>query len=69
VELSFKDLEKQDLFKQYLIDSALVVAQGGTLNPSGLIFGALGILGLGATADNVRKNTVIKTLKNGNKTV
>lgn len=65
VELAVQDLDRQDMFKQYLIDSALVVAQGGTLNPMGVALGALGILGLGATADNVRKNTVIKTLQNG----
>lgn len=65
VELAVQDLDQQDVFKQYLIDSALVVAQGGTLNPMGIALGALGILGLGATADNVRKNTVIKTLQNG----
>ena len=64
VELAVKDLDKQDAFKQYLVNEVLTVAQGGTLNPSGVIFGALGILGLGATADNLRKNTVIKTLKN-----
>ena len=68
VELAVQDLDRQDAFKEYLVESALVVAQGGTLNPMGIALGALGILGLGATADNVRKNTVIKTLQNGKKT-
>lgn len=69
VELAFQDLDKQDLFKQYLIDSLLVTTQTGTINPMGLIMGAIGVLGIGATADNVRKNTVIKTLQNNTKTV
>lgn len=69
VELAFEDLDKQDLFKQYLIDSLLVTTQTGTINPMGLIMGAIGVLGIGATADNVRKNTVIKTLQNNTKTV
>ena len=64
LELAFQDLDKQDAFKQYLVNTVLNVVEGGTLNPSGIALGLLGILGIGAVADNRRKDTVIKTKSN-----
>jgi hypothetical protein len=63
VKLAVASLDKQDLFRQYLVNEILAVAQGGTLNPSGIIVGLVGILGVGAVVDNRRKDTVIKVQK------
>lgn len=75
VELAMQDLDRQDMFKQYLIDSMLVTTQTGTINPMGVVMGAVGLLGLGAMGSNVHKDSVIrgkdvtiKALQNGNKT-
>lgn len=70
MELAITDLDKQDLFKQKLFEIGLVVAQGGTVDPLGAGVTLLGILGIGAVADNRKKDSIIKTLQNGqNKTV
>jgi len=61
--VKFEDLDRQDAFKQELVKYALVLAEGGTVNPVGVITGLSAILGLGAIADNRRKDGVIKGLK------
>jgi outer membrane murein-binding lipoprotein Lpp len=63
VKLAVASLDKQDLFRQYLVNEVLAVAQGSTLNPSGIIVGLVGLLGVGAVVDNRRKDTVIKVQK------
>jgi len=65
IELAFADLDKQDIFKQKLFEIGVVMAQGGTVNPIGAGITLLGVLGLGAVADNRKKDSIIKTLKNG----
>lgn len=67
IELAFDDLDRQDIFKQKLFEIGVVMAQGGTINPMGAGITLLGILGLGAVADNRKKDSIIKTLKNGAK--
>lgn len=67
IELAFADLDKQDIFKQKLFEIGVVLAQGGTVNPVGAGITLLGILGIGACADNRRKDAVIKTLQNSTK--
>jgi len=67
LELAYADLDRQDLFKQKVFEIGLAAAQGGTINPVGAGVTLLGILGIGAVADNRKKDAVIKTLKN-NKT-
>lgn len=67
VQQSVKDLDRQDLFKQELFNVGVVIAQGGSINPVGTGITLLGILGIGAVADNRRKDAVIKTLQNGKK--
>ena len=64
VQQSVKDLDRQDLFKQELFNIGVLFAQGGSVNPVGAGITLLSILGVGACADNVRKNTVIKTKDN-----
>lgn len=65
VDLAVLDLDKQDAIRAKLAEIGLVLAQGGTVNPIGAGMAMMSILGLGAVADNRRKDGVIKTLKNG----
>ena len=66
VELAIADLDRQDLFKTKLFEIGVLVAQGGTVNPLGAGVTLLGILGIGAAVDNKKKDSIIKTLQNGN---
>ena len=63
IELAFTDLDRQDIFKQKLFEFGVVLAQGGTVNPVGAGITLLGILGVGAVADNRKKDSVIRTMK------
>jgi len=65
LELAYADLDRQDLFKQKLFEIGLAAAQGGTVDPIGAGVTLLGILGIGAIADNRKKDSIIKTLQNG----
>jgi hypothetical protein len=69
VELAVEDLNKQDLFKQKLFEIGLAAAQGGTINPVGAGVTLLGILGIGAVADNRKKDSIIKTMQKKEETV
>ncbi|KKN45296.1 hypothetical protein LCGC14_0684490 [marine sediment metagenome] len=69
IELAFVDLDRQDLFKQKLFEIGVVAAQGGTINPVGAGITLLGILGVGAVADNRKKDSVIRTMKSERKVV
>ena len=62
-KFKFEDLDRQDAFKRLLFEYALVVAEGGSVNPVGVAVSLFGILGIGAIADNRRKDGVIKGLK------
>ena len=62
-DAALAELNKQDLFKQKLFEIGLVAAQGGTVNPVGAGITLLGILGIGAVADNRKKDSIIKTLQ------
>lgn len=53
--LRFKDLDKQDKFKTTLFEQVSLWAQGGAINPTGLMMMLFGIIGTGATVDNVTK--------------
>jgi len=68
LELAYADLDKQDLFKQKIFELGVVAAQGGTINPVGAGITLLGVLGIGAVADNRKKDSIIKTMKNGKAT-
>ena len=62
-KLKFEDLNRQDAFKRQLFEYGLVVAQGSSVNPVGVAVSLFGILGIGAVADNRRKDGVINSLK------
>lgn len=59
-EIAYTDLDKQDEIKQKLLNAASLAAQGGQVNILGLILTNIGILGAGATIDNIRKRKIIK---------
>jgi len=61
--LKFEDLDRQDTFKRQLFEYVTVVAEGSSVNPVGVAVSLFGILGIGAVADNRRKDGVIKGLK------
>jgi len=61
-EIRYKNLDRQDEFKKTLLEAALLYGQTGTINPFGLITTLAGILGVGATIDNVRKRKEIKRI-------
>jgi len=62
-EARFADLERQELVKNTIFNSLVEVAAGGAVNPVGLLQVLGSIIGLGAVADNIRKRTLINTLK------
>ena len=62
-KLKFEDLNRQDAFKRQLFEYATVVAEGSSVNPVGVAVSLFGILGIGAVADNRRKDGVINSLK------
>lgn len=62
-ELRFADLDRQDQVKSTLFNTAIEFMQGGNVNPAAVAIVIGNILGLGAVIDNVRKRTLINTLK------
>ncbi len=59
-EIRYAELDRQDEFKEKIVEFGMVVVEGGTLNPAGVAVGLLGVLGVGAIADNRIKDKVIK---------
>lgn len=59
-EIRYAELDKQDEFKEKIVEFGMVVVEGGTLNPAGVAVGLLGVLGIGAVVDNRIKDKVIK---------
>jgi len=62
-EVRYAELDRQDEFKQAVFAVAIGLLEGGTLNPGAIALLLGNILGLGAVIDNVRKRTLIQTLK------
>ena len=62
-KLKFEDLNRQDAFKRQLFEYAMVMAEGSSVNPVGVAVSLFGLLGIGAVADNRRKDGVINSLK------
>jgi len=59
-EIRAEQLNIQDELKTTFYRIGMTTIESGTLNPIGLITTIAGILGIGATADNVRKRRDIK---------
>lgn len=62
-ELKVTDLDKQDLIKDTIFNTAINFMQGGNVNPAAVAIVIGNILGIGAIVDNVRKRTLIETMK------
>lgn len=62
-EYRYTQLDQQDQIKEALLTHAMLVAQGGTINPIAVVTAIAGVLGIGATVDNVRKRKELKSLK------
>jgi len=58
-----KQLNTQDNLKGAILNVGLAIAEGGTINPAGVIFTMAGALGLGAIVDNRRKDGLIVDIK------
>lgn len=58
--LRVQNLDRQDQFKRALFDQAVLLAQGGTLNPVGLGLTLTSILGIGAVTDDLRTRKRVK---------
>lgn len=49
-----KDLDRQEQIRDMIFNQALVIAQGNQVNPIGVVTSILALLGIGATADDIR---------------
>ncbi len=65
-EIRFADLNQQDEFKRTIFAMAMDFMSEGRINPLAVAVTLGNILGLGAVIDNVRKRTLINTLKGNN---
>jgi len=61
VELANKDLLRKEQLQDLLLNQAFTIANGGEINPVGLLTTAFSILGIGSVLDNRRKDRVIET--------
>lgn len=62
-EIRFIELDQQDEFKQTFFAMAIEFMSAGKVNPLAIALTLGNLLGLGAIVDNVRKRTLINTLK------
>ena len=62
-ELRFIELDQQDEFKRTFFAMAMDFMAEGKINPLAIAITLGNLLGLGAVIDNVRKRTLINTLK------
>jgi len=65
-EIRFKELDQQDEFKRTFFAMAIEFMKGGKINPIAIALTIGNLLGFGAVVDNVKKRTLIATLKNQN---
>jgi len=59
-ETRYQELDQKDQLKALFFDKLLLFTQTGAFNPVGIVPTLIGILGVGAIADNVRKRRVIR---------
>ena len=59
-EIRYKDLKRQEDLRNLLFEHASLWASSGTINPLGVLMSIAALLGVGATADNVRKRVAAK---------
>lgn len=49
-----EDLDRQDKIRNLIFENAIFIAQGGQVNPIGVVTSILALLGIGVTVDDVR---------------
>ena len=64
VQNAYTDIEKQEAIRNAILEAGLAYAQGGGVSPIGLATTLMGIVGIGATLDNRKKDAVIKSKSN-----
>ncbi len=65
-EIRFTELDRQDEFKRTFFAMAIEFMKGGQINPVAVALSIGSLLGFGAVVDNVKKRTLIATLKGQN---
>ena len=53
-EIAISELDRQDEFRNTILQQSVIIAQGGAINPLGIATSILAIMGMGAGADNIR---------------
>ena len=61
-EAGIKDLDTQDKIRSIIFQQGLIVAQGGVLNPSGLLITLLGVFGVGVSVDDLKNRRKLKNV-------
>ena len=64
VELAKEKLVKLGMARDKIANVAIILAEGGTLNPLLFVTSLLSLIGIGAVADNRTKDKIIKTQAN-----
>lgn len=59
-EVGFADLDHQIEIRNLIFQQGLLIAQGGSINPLGVITSVMAVLGIGAAADDIRLRKKIK---------
>lgn len=53
-KIRIAELDHQEELRNLIFQQTLVIAESGTINPLGIVTSILAIIGLGATADDIR---------------
>ena len=61
-ESGIKDLDTQEKIRSIIFQQGLIVAQGGTFDPSGLLITLLGVFGVGVTVDDLKSRRKLKNV-------
>lgn len=61
-QIRFDALSQQEELQQIVFNNALIYAEGGAINPIGVLTTLGAIFGLGATGDNIRQRKKLKTI-------
>jgi len=53
-DTAISELDRQDKFRNMILQQSMQIAESGTVNPVGVVTSILALLGAGAGADNIR---------------
>jgi len=57
----FQDLDRQQEFRDMILQQSIIIAETGDINPVGLLTSIIALLGIGAGADDLRIRKKLKT--------